>query len=283
MDNINKKQPLAMYYVMIFLTLHSHVALAASLIGQQESTIDQIGEMEQGYRRSSNLVETKNTALTVSTSPMVMAAAAAAAPLAAATTVQAVTVGGVTLNSGAVTLSQAIQANTTLMQDLNLLYGTSFKSTGPATSWDATVLNNITTATNYNQTAYLASLQTTNDLYKSLQANASLLNSFNQLYKTFLPVTGSPMTADVNVLFGITADTYYNQVNFTNSVKTLAATSPQAMSLSLALQSNSNYAQNMNLLYGTSFTSTGAKTAWDTTVLTRITTTANYDRTAYVA
>ncbi len=96
--------------------------------------------------------------------------------------------------------------------DLNKLYGTSFSSSGPTTTYDTTTIQNITSKAGYSQTAYLASLTKTTSLYKAIQALSSTSRQkFNTKYGTYIPASGSPMSTDRTKLFGITAAIGYDR------------------------------------------------------------------------
>ncbi|MBI4398305.1 MAG: hypothetical protein HY586_04200 [Candidatus Omnitrophica bacterium] len=159
---------------------------------------------------------------------------------------------------------------------MNLLYGTSFSSTGIKTTYDRTKLTAIVSATGYNQDSYLQSLQAAAGLYRSLQANTTLRQEFNRVYKTYLPPTGSPRGVDTDVLFRVVGQTGYNQANF------LTELNPVFRSLYQALLATPARFRDMNLLYGTSFSSTGIKTTYDRTKLAAIVSAAGYNQAAYL-
>jgi hypothetical protein len=126
----------------------------------------------------------------------------------------------------------------------------------------------------------------TANLYKSLQANTTYLQKFNSTYKTYLPKQGSPTSVDRGKIFGVTAVTGYSQSTFLNNlVAPLVTASPADIANSAlidALKTDSAQAQNLNLLYGTSFNSSGPTTAYDNTVITNITSASGYNQTAYL-
>jgi len=153
---------------------------------------------------------------------------------------------------------------------MNLLYGSSFKPTGPSLAYDYKTLYGITSAAGYDETKFLASLQTTASLYRSLQANLNQVQSFNQLYKSYVPKTGSPMTADRVKLFAATSDPNYTQAAYVAAIQALRATNTKNVALSLALQTNPEHATNYVCLYG----QTG--NALDPAYLSSVTGTAGY-------
>ncbi len=176
-------------------------------------------------------------------------------------------------------LTLALRTASNQAQNLNLLYGTSFKMSGPSTAYDHKVIIDITTVPSYGVADFMKSLQATASLYRALQANTPVKQTFNEAYQMYLPSLGTPNTIDRGKLFGITHDPNYSQ---TALLTNLAALSVPSLKLSLALQKNSAQAQNLNLLYGTSFKSMGASTAYERYVLTAITTGAGYAQAGYL-
>ena len=109
-------------------------------------------------------------------------------------------------------LTTALESSAAGRANLNLLYGTSFKSSGPSTAYDRTTLQSITTQAGYGQSSFLSSLAKTASLYKAVQAlSASDRRQFNQQYKIYLQPAGSPSAADRKILFQVTSASGYDQ------------------------------------------------------------------------
>ena len=209
---------------------------------------------QQAYTTSQNLVANQNTLMT----------------LAATTTV--------TLTSAANSLTNALKTNTTYRNDLNLLYGTAITTSGTSSDYDRTTLNSITAGSGYLQSTWLVKMDKVASLYRALQANTTTRQSFNAEYDTTITATGKPKETDRWALFAVVGTTNYSQTSLLASLTPVVTTvttgsvtlTSAAISLTNALKTNTTYRNDLNLLYGTTVTTSGATSDFDRTTLNNI-------------
>ena len=191
--------------------------------------------------------------------------------------------------------------------ELNVLYGTSFRPTGPQTAYDTSVLNSIQDASGYDAAEFVETFIKTYSLYKTLQSDDTQLANFNRIYKAYLPKTGTPTAKDRETLYILTKLPVYSAIDFWNALSKSSNDTPAKVEADMTLATQtvfdtilpttlvtttatttslgSLYSQStaLNLLYGTSFNSSGPRTDYDIYILNSITTAAGYNETTYVA
>ncbi len=133
-----------------------------------------------------------------------------------------------TLSSAAKTLFGVIQSNSGYRNDMNLLYGNFFPSSGNPTAEGASALNTIVSGGGYSQSTWLSKMQNAASLLRALQANSTYRTKFNSTYTVAVPTSGTPPQETRWALFAAVGTANYNQTNFLNSLAGGVAPPPPA-------------------------------------------------------
>ncbi len=204
-----------------------------------------ITQTQQAATTSQNLIDSKNTLLTLSATP--------------------------TNEDVANLLQNALLNNSANRANFNLLYGTNIPLTGSVSDADHATILGIVGTTNYDQATFLTTVQKAGDLYRALKFNDVYKPNFNTLYGTTLTESGSLGSSDRAVLFGVVNDPSYSQTNFLTEVV-------QAGSFYNNLKNNTSNRDSFNLLYETSISSTSALTDADRVEIFSLVSDPNYNQ-----
>ena len=155
---------------------------------------------------------------------------------------------------GAASLYSVLQGNSSRRQSANLLFGTSFQSTGDLAAANRSVLFDIAGGPGYQESDFLPALDRTASLYQALQQNSSLRADFNLIFGSTVAGSGTPSVTDRTRLFNTAGDPNFNLGAFSTVL-------PKAAGLYRALQTNVSKLFSFNSRFGTNLPAVGSPTS----------------------
>ena len=120
----------------------------------------------------------------------------------------------------------ALQAQPTILEGYNNLFGTQLKATAAPSSEDAKVLSETVAVAGFNADQYFKVFSTAGSLLSAIRPTDSLLASFNRVYGTSIPKEGALKPADFGVMVRVISEPSFEYHSFLWSLP--AATPPVA-------------------------------------------------------